>query len=222
MPHNLCDNVSSSTMNALSAEHKGAKTMIYCPWQTLSEGYKRRMYQEGLLLGDIKHLCTIRHKDLYLIRSLQKLRLPLTLEEVSCTVFLLVPIGCTYFNSTVSLITSPCTSIQVGVSFFHPPLSPHPSPLPSMPPYTSRFPHLSCIISHLAHTSHPGHDALVVAFPRHLAEEKVYLIIIWVVGVCNGMSRYKPGLWRHGEEKRESVKISRVMALPCVAALRWH
>lgn len=48
--------------------------------------------------------------------------------------------------------------------------------------------------SHLAHTCHSWHDALVVAFPRNLPEEKVDLVVIWIVGVRNGMSRYKPGL----------------------------
>lgn len=48
--------------------------------------------------------------------------------------------------------------------------------------------------SHLAHTCHSWHDALVVAFPRNLPEEKVDLVVIWIVGVGNGMSRYKPGL----------------------------
>lgn len=75
-------------------------------------------------------------------------------------------------------------------------LYPH---LLSLPAHTSHFPHLS--LSHLTHASHPRQDALVVAFPRNLTEEKVYLIIVRVVGVRNGMSRYEPGLWRQSEEK---------------------
>lgn len=47
---------------------------------------------------------------------------------------------------------------------------------------------------HLAHTCHSGQHALVVAFPGNLTEEKVDFIIIWIVGVCNGVSRYKLGL----------------------------
>lgn len=47
---------------------------------------------------------------------------------------------------------------------------------------------------HLAHTRHSGQHALVVAFPGNLTEEKVDFIIIRIVGVCNGVSRYKLGL----------------------------
>lgn len=47
---------------------------------------------------------------------------------------------------------------------------------------------------HLAHAGHSGQHALVVAFPGNLAEEKVDLIVIWIVGVCNGESCYKLGL----------------------------
>lgn len=64
-------------------------------------------------------------------------------------------------------------------------------------------------MSHLAHTSHSREDALVVALPWHLTEEKVYLIIIWIVCVCNGMSRNKPGLWRHREEQRKEGSLER-------------
>lgn len=128
--------------------------------------------------------------------------------------FSVVPLCHTYFNSSKHHfshyqlnihVQNPSWSFHSSIPFFLPYLSTHLSyrHLPSMPLYTSHFPHLSCVISHLAHTSHSGQDALVVALPRHLAEEKVYLIVVWIVGVRNGMSSYKPGLWRHGVEKRE-------------------
>lgn len=91
----------------------------------------------------------------------------------------------------------PCLNIHLPIGCFllHPLLFSSPKP--------PNLPHLSCIMPHLAHTCHSGHDALVVAFPWNLTEKKVYLIIIWIVGVCNGMSRYKSGIWRHKGEKTE-------------------
>lgn len=63
--------------------------------------------------------------------------------------------------------------------------------------------------SHLANARHPGHDALVVAFPRNLAEEEVDLVVVWVEGVGNGMGGYEPGLW--GEKKTRGTKSRRCL-----------
>lgn len=63
--------------------------------------------------------------------------------------------------------------------------------------------------SHLANARHPGHDALVVAFPRNLAEEEVDLVVVWVEGVGNGMGGYEPGLW--GEKKTRGTKSQRCL-----------
>lgn len=47
---------------------------------------------------------------------------------------------------------------------------------------------------HLAHAGHPGQYALVVAFPGNLAEEKVDLVVVRVVGVRDGVSCDELGL----------------------------
>lgn len=67
--------------------------------------------------------------------------------------------------------------------------------LPPLPVISWHAPvRLTLSTPHLAHTCHSGQHALVVAFPGNLAKEKVDFIIIWIVGVCNGVSRYKLGL----------------------------
>lgn len=59
---------------------------------------------------------------------------------------------------------------------------------------------------HLAHACHSGQHALVVAFPGNLAEEKVDFIIIRIVGVCNGVSRYKLGLCERKRERKQRLR----------------
>lgn len=55
--------------------------------------------------------------------------------------------------------------------------------------------------SHLADAGHARHDPLVAAFPRHLAEEEVDLVVVWVEGVGNGMSGYESALWDGNDDK---------------------
>lgn len=64
--------------------------------------------------------------------------------------------------------------------------------------------------SYLANASHPGHDPLVAAFPRNLAEEEVDLVVVWVEGVRNGVSRDESALWG-GKTTRERERVTALL-----------